>query len=205
MIRILNWIARIAEFIAAMALAAIFITFLAQIFTRYGAKIAWLMPIPSISEWMLTLEPIGWTVNLISLLWVWIIFFGCSFFVNEKDHVTFDVLYLAMPRRGRQILALITAVIMIAVMLYSYGPTWDVIMNSRLMELKKIQTLSNPFNGEKIPVRWLFMSYVLLMTAVIVRYLWRIYTVIKFDPPGTELDEILTSEEHAGAERPHEH
>ena len=74
-----------------MILAAIFIIFLLQIFTRYAPKIAWLMPIPPIHDWMMALEPIGWTVNLISLLWVWLIFFGCAFFVRESDHVAFDV------------------------------------------------------------------------------------------------------------------
>lgn len=55
---ILKWFTRCAEFIAAMALAAIFATFLLQILFRY-------MPF---------LEPIGWSVVLISLLWVFVIF-----------------------------------------------------------------------------------------------------------------------------------
>ena len=38
---ILKRISRVAEFIAAMVLAAIFIIFLLQIFTRYAPKIAW--------------------------------------------------------------------------------------------------------------------------------------------------------------------
>ena len=64
---ILKWFTRGAEFITAMALAAIFATFLLQILFRY-------MPF---------LEPIGWSVVLISLLWVFVIFFGCSFIVRE--------------------------------------------------------------------------------------------------------------------------
>ena len=51
-------IVRTAEFIAAMLLAAIFITFLLQIFTRYAPKIAWLMPISNIEDWMKSLVPI---------------------------------------------------------------------------------------------------------------------------------------------------
>ena len=92
-----KWFSRSTEFIAAMMLAAIFFTFLVQIFTRYSAKIAWLMPIPPISAWMSSLQPLGWTVNLISLLWVWVVFFGCSFIVRERDHVTFDILYFLNP------------------------------------------------------------------------------------------------------------
>ena len=170
---ILKRISRVAEFIAAMVLAAIFIIFLLQIFTRYAPKIAWLMPIPPIHDWMMALVPIGWTVNLISLLWVWLIFFGCAFFVRESDHVAFDVFFQALSRFWQRYLAMTTALIMVAAMLYSFGPTWDAIFGSRLMELKKIQTLRVPVTGDKIPIKWLFASYVMLMIVITLRYLWR--------------------------------
>ena len=169
---ILRRISRVAEFIAAIILAAIFIIFLLQIFTRYAPKIAWLMPIPPINDWMMTLEPIGWTVNLISLLWVWLIFFGCAFFVRESDHVAFDVFFQALSRAWQRYFAVTTALIMVAAMLYSFAPTWDAIFGSRLMELKKIQTLRIPITGDKIPIKWLFASYILLMIVITLRYLW---------------------------------
>ena len=170
---ILKRISRVAQFIAAMVLAAIFIIFLLQIFTRYAPKIAWLMPIPPIHDWMMALEPIGWTVNLISLLWVWLIFFGCAFFVRESDHVAFDVFFQALSRSWQRYFAMATALIMVVAMLYSFGPTWDAIFGSRLMELKKIQTLRVPVTGDKIPIKWLFASYILLMIVITLRYLWR--------------------------------
>ncbi|SPJ28919.1 TRAP transporter small permease [Falsiruegeria mediterranea] len=197
---ILTRLSRIAEFIAAMALAAVFVTFLIQIFTRYAAKIAWLVPIPPISDWMASLEPIGWTVNLISLLWVWTVFFGCAFIVRARDHVTFDVLYLATPRKTQRILALLSALGLIAAMLYSFPATWDAIFGNRLMDLKKIQTLRMPITGDKIAIKWLFAAYILLMIATIVRYLWRLYSVVRHGPPETEMEEILsdkTGEEDA--------
>ena len=170
---ILKRISRAAEFIAAMVLATIFIIFLLQIFTRYAPKIAWLMPIPPIHDWMMALEPIGWTVNLISLLWVWLIFFGCSLIVNESDHVAFDVFFQALSRSWQRHFAMATALIMVVAMLYSFGPTWDAIFGSRLMELKKIQTLRIPVTGDKIQIKWLFASYILLMIVITLRYLWR--------------------------------
>lgn len=188
---ILKWFTRGAEFIAAMALAAIFITFLVQIFSRYAAKIAWLMPIPGISEWMATLQPVGWTVNLISLLWVWVIFFSCAFFVRERDHVAFDILYHAAPERGRKIMAIAGAVFVIGIMVYSFIPTWEAIMTSRLMELKKIQTLRIPITGDKIPVKWLFASYVLLMVVVIIRYLWTLIYIAKHGAPKDHQEQLL--------------
>ena len=187
--RILKRISRVAEFIAAIILAAIFLIFLLQIFTRYAPKIAWLMPIQSIHNWMIALEPIGWTVNLISLLWVWLIFFGCAFFVRESDHVAFDLFFQTLSRYWQRYLAMATALIMVAAMLYSFGPTWDAIFGSRLMELKKIQTLRVPITGDKIPVKWLFASYIMLMIAITLRYMWRGFmlartTVLRMDSNG---------------------
>ncbi len=171
---ILRRICRVAETISAMILAAIFIIFLLQIFTRYAPKIAWLMPVTPIYDWMIALEPIGWTVNLISLLWVWLIFFGCAFFVRDGDHVAFDILFQALSRSWQRYLAMATALIMVAAMVYSFGPTWEAIFGSRLMELKKIQTLRLPITGDKIPIKWLFASYILMMIVITLRYLWRV-------------------------------
>lgn len=174
-----KWFTRGAEFIAAMCLAAIFITFLLQIVFRY---------VPF-------LEPIGWSVVLISLLWVFVIFFGCSFIVRESDHVTFDILYLAAPPKARRVLALITAVLMVVAMMYSLPSVWDTVFANRLMELKKIQTLRVPITGGKIPIKWLFAPFVMMMIVVTIRYVWRIFTVIRFGAPETEMEALVASDD----------
>lgn len=189
---IFSRLSQLADFIAAMALAAVFITFLVQIFSRYAAKIAWMMPLPSVSQWMGSLEPIGWTVNLISLLWVWIVFFGAAFIVKPRDHVTFDVLYLALPHKMRRIMAFLSAVGLLAVMVYSFPATWDFVFANRLLELKKIQTLSMPVTGEKIPMKWLFVPYVVLMVATILRAIWQIVYTLKWGAPETAVDAIIS-------------
>lgn len=178
MSNLLKWFTRGAEFIAAMALAAIFVTFLLQILFRY---------VPF-------LEPIGWSVVLISLLWVFVIFFGCAFIVRESDHVAFDIVYLAVPRKGRRILALITAVLMVAAMLYALPPTWERVFENRLMDLKSIQTIRMPITGDKIAIKWLFAPFVMLMIVVTLRYLWRIFTVLRYGPPETEMEMLLGGE-----------
>jgi C4-dicarboxylate transporter DctQ subunit len=173
-----------------MILAAIFIIFLLQIFARYTSKIAWLMPIEQASNWMLSVEPLGWTLNLISLLWVWLIFFGCSFVVRERDHVTFDILYLALPDHLRRIAIIIVSLTMIFALLWSFLPTWDAIFGSRLMELKKIQTLRIPITGDKIQMKWLFASYITLMIVVLLRYTWICYEVSVKGPPKRTIEEL---------------
>ena len=185
-----RWLTRGCEFIAAIILAAIFIIFLLQIFARYTSKIAWIMPIEQVSNWMLSVEPLGWTLNLISLLWVWLIFFGCSFVVRERDHVTFDILYLALPDHLRRIAIIIVSLTMIFALLWSFLPTWDAIFGSRLMELKKIQTLRIPVTGDKIQIKWLFASYITLMIVVLLRYTWICYEVSVKGPPKKAIEEL---------------
>lgn len=177
-----KWFTRGAEFIAAMVLAAIFIIFLLGIVFRY---------VPF-------LEPIGWSVVLVSLLWVWLIFFGASFIVRETDHVNFDVLYLAVPRPARKVLALLTAVLMIVAMVYTFPAVWETVFANRLMDLKKIQTLRVPITGDKIAIKWLFAPFVMMMVVVTLRYVWRIYTVLKYGPPATELEAIASVDDAKG-------
>jgi C4-dicarboxylate transporter DctQ subunit len=152
------------------------------------------MPIEQASYWMLSVEPLGWTLNLISLLWVWLIFFGCSFVVRERDHVTFDILYLALPDHLRRIAIIIVSLTMIFALLWSFLPTWDAIFGSRLMELKKIQTLRIPITGDKIQIKWLFASYITLMIVVLLRYTWVCYEVSVKGPPKRAIEELSSAQ-----------
>ena len=182
-------LSRVAEAIAATALAAIFIVFLLQIFTRYSGKLSQWMPVENLSLWMSEIEPLRWTVYLISLLWVWLIFLGCSFVVRERDHVAFDILYQAAPPRLRKIMTILGAIILIAVMLISLPATWEAIMANRLMELKKLQTLRLPITGDKIAIKWLFFPYLVLMAVLIIRSISRIFVELRTNNQNPELDE----------------
>ena len=64
-------------------------------------------------------------------------------------------------------------------MIWSLGPVWDAIFGSRLMELKKIQTLRIPITGDRIAMKWLFAPYVLLMVVLIVRYSYSVVELLK--------------------------
>ena len=186
---LMNRLTRIAEAIAATALAAMFIIFLLQIFTRYSGKLSQWMPVPNLSLWMSEIEPLRWTVYLISLIWVWLIFFGCSFVVRERDHVAFDIFHQAAPPRIRKIMTVLGAIILLAVMLISLPATWDAIMANRLMELKKLQTLRMPITGNKIAIKWLFFPYLVLMAAIIIRSCFRIFVALRMNNQNTEVDE----------------
>jgi C4-dicarboxylate transporter DctQ subunit len=87
-----------------------------------------------------------------------------------------------MPTSGKRVFKLIIAIVLVAAMLASLAPMWDAIFGSRLMELKKIQTLRVPFTGDKIAIKWLFAPYVLLMIALIVRYSFSVVSVLRGEP-----------------------
>ena len=151
-----KWFNRGTEFIAAAMLAAMFLTFVLQIFSRY-----------------VLLEPFGWTLELCLALWVWIVFWGNAFIVRERDHVSFDILYLAVPRKARQILALVSAAAIVVAMAWSFLPTWDYI---DFLKIKKSATL-------KIPMRSIFAIYGIFMIAVALRYAWRFVRILRDGPP----------------------
>jgi C4-dicarboxylate transporter DctQ subunit len=161
---------RLTEAIAGGMLAAIFLIFLLQIALRY------------------LFTPAGWTLELIGILWVWVIFFSCAFVVRERDHVKFDILYLAAPRRVRQVFALIGAAAIVIGMLYTFLPTWDYI---EWMKIRKTSTVRNPLTGNKIPLRDVFSIYAVFMLAVAARYGWMFANILRNGPPKTEIELVV--------------
>lgn len=170
MTKLIKGFSRLAEMIAGGLLAAIFITFLLQIVLRYF------------------FTPVGWTLELIGILWVWVIFFSCAFVVRERDHVKFDIIYLAVPRGVRRVMALLSAAAIVVGMIYSFLPTWDYI---DWMKIRKTSTVRNPFTGSKIPMRDIFSVYAVFMLAVGARYAWLFIDVFRNGPPKTELEVVV--------------
>ena len=180
-VKLRYWSNRFVKFILALTLATIFITFLSQIFARYAPKLGAFIPVDSVALWLDSVEPIGWTVNLISLLWVWLVFLGCAFVVRERDHVVFDVFTQAMSPRWSLICKIVVALTVLSAMVWSFVPVWEATFGSRLMDLKKIQTLRIPITGDKIAIKWLFAPYVILMVALVVRYIFVLVQALGLD------------------------
>lgn len=171
-----NVFRHVAEFISAGLLASVFVVFLLQILFRYVLR-----------------DPLGWTLELCLILWVWIVFFGCAFIVRHKDHVTFDILYLAAPRPIRLVFAIIACLAIVLGFLWAFVPTWDYI---DWMKMRKTATFRNPFDGAKIPLRTIFMVYAIFMLAVVVQFAVRLARLLtKPDELERELEDDLASSE----------
>ncbi|MFC6637184.1 TRAP transporter small permease [Sulfitobacter sediminilitoris] len=131
---------------------------------------------------------LGWTLELIGILWVWVIFFSCAFVVREHEHVKFDIIYLAVPTKIRRIFALVSAAAIVAGMLYALLPTWDYI---DFMRVRRTATVTNPLSGNKIQLRTIFLIYAIFLVAVAARYGWQLWNVWRNGPPKTELEVAL--------------
>lgn len=159
--------ARIAEALAAAMLAAMFLTFLLQIFSRY-----------------VMVQPFGWTLELCLTLWVWIVFFGCAFVVRDRDHVTFDILYLAAPPGPRKFMALVSAGAVAIGLTLSLLPTWDWI---DFLKIKRSATLG-------VPLRTIYSVYALFLVVVALRAAWSFAQILRHGAPDHD-HEIHVGEE----------
>lgn len=191
-----KWVSRISDAIAATLLAAIFFIFLLQIGSRYAPQIVDYFGLDEPFPILASIKPLGWTLELIAILWVWVIFFSCAFVVREYDHVKFDIIYLSVSRNVRTIFAIISALSIAAGLLYAFLPTWDYI---DWMKIRKTSTVRNPFTGDKIPLRTIFSVYGAFMLVVAARYAWMAIDTYRWGPPMTELEVVLKSEATAEA------
>ena len=145
--------------IAALMLGALFITFLIQIAARY-----------------LFNAPALWTLEACLTLWLWVVFWGGAFVLQEKDHVRFDVLYGAVRARTRRIFALISAVAIGAGFLAALPATWNYIT---FYKIKGSVVLN-------IRLDIVFSIYGVFATVLVVRYFWRAWLLAR----GADPDEL---------------
>lgn len=177
---------KLAEGVSALMMAAIFGTFILQIFVRYASGSQWFV---SIFGNAIDASAFGWTVEFILVLWLWTIFWGLAFVVRDSDHVTFDIIYNMAGRRTRKVLAATGALIIAAALWSSIGPTYD---RMKLLQLKSSATL---------PVKMLpvYSIYFVFLAAVGLRYALRAWDCLH---PGADRELHMPSyEEPASAEK----
>ncbi len=137
-----------AEMVAAGLLAALFATFLLQIFTRYVISAS-----------------LGWTVELCLTLWLWQIFWSSAFLLRNQDQVRFDVLYHWAGHKTRRIFALVSALAIAASFAVSFPATWNYVT---FYKIKKSAVL-----GWRLDL--VFGVYLLFAAAMIIVYFWRVW------------------------------
>ncbi|MDC1133256.1 TRAP transporter small permease subunit [Candidatus Pelagibacter sp.] len=159
-----------SKIIAATLLAALFVTFLLQIFSRYVLN-----------------SPFGWTLELCRILWVWIVFFCCAFLVQEKDHVKFNLIYSASSNKSKFIMSIVSCLAIVAIMGWALLPTMDYI---DWMKMRKTSTVRLPITGEKIKLSYVFSIYGIFMISLIVHYIWKLKKIIQKGPENSDQNKL---------------
>jgi TRAP-type C4-dicarboxylate transport system permease small subunit len=151
---LLKFLHKRAEDVMVALVAVMFTSFIIQIAARYIFN-----------------APTDWTHELILITWVWLVFWGAAFFLEDKDHVKFDVLYNMFPERIRRRLALISAVALGAGFLASVPATWDFI------SFKKIRA------SDTLHLRFdiIFGIYLVFLVSTILHYALRAIRLVRGD------------------------
>jgi len=90
---------RLAELIGAALFAVMLGAFLLQVFMRFVLN-----------------RPLAWTDEVAVLAYIWVIFWGAAFMLPEREQVTFDLAWQALPARGRRVAGIAGALLVAGLM-----------------------------------------------------------------------------------------
>jgi C4-dicarboxylate transporter, DctQ subunit len=152
----LRWLQRRAENIAALMLAVMFAAFVVQIVFRYFLNF-----------------PVGWTSELTVVMWLWIVLWGASFVLKENEEVRFDLITASVGRRARIAMGLAASVTLVILYGASLVPSWKYVT---FMAVEKSSYL-------KVRMDWMFSIYILFLVAILARYLWIVWHLVRGREP----------------------
>ncbi len=151
-----GWLYRRGENVLMAMLTTLFVAFLLQIVFRY------------VLNW-----PTGWTNELSAILWIWIVLWGAAFVVTEEEELRFDLIYASVGRRTRNTMFVICA----ASVIFLYGISLPAVVDYvTFMKVERSAYMGIRFD-------WLFSIYVVFAVAVIVRYIWLSWQVLRGSAP----------------------
>lgn len=159
---VLGFLKARAENVAVALMTAMFATFILQIGSRYVFN-----------------APLGWTLELCLTLWLWVVFWGAAFCLDDRDHVKFDLFYAGAGARARRVMAAVSAVAIIAGFVAALPATIDYIT---FYKIKKSTVM-------RIRLDVVFSVYAVFALAVIAHYAWRLWLIVRgrrFEAPAAE-------------------
>jgi C4-dicarboxylate transporter DctQ subunit len=151
-----EWLRRRAENVLATLMAVMFLAFIAQIVFRYLMKF-----------------PIGWTSELTVITWLWLVLWGAAFVVTEAEEIRFDLIYGSVGTRVRRVIAVMTAVALLALYSMSLPAVVDYVT------FMKVQSTAYL----KIRFDLLFSIYVIFAVAILIRYAWILWRALRGSAP----------------------
>jgi len=155
-----RWLRRRAENIAAFMLAAMFVCFILQIFSRYVLN-----------------SPLGWTEEVSTLMWIWGVLWGAVFVLDEKDEVRFDIIYSAVKERTRRVFTVITGIALVIMYSVSLPAATSYVT---FMKVERSAYLG-------IRLDYLYSIFLVFTVAAIVRYAWLAWRALRGRAPEVDL------------------
>lgn len=132
--------------------ATLFCVFVVQVTARFGFN-----------------KPIPWTDELAVVLYVWVILWCAAFVVPAREHVVFDLVWNLVGRRTRQGMTIAGNSLVGTLAAWAIPGCWDYV---RFMGREGTPVLGIPFS-------WVFLPFVGLLAALVVRSLWGIAQALR--------------------------
>ena len=145
----------VVDFIEIQLPIAVFVTlflaFLINVFFRYVVK-----------------HPQNWTFELSVNAFVIVGLLGACAAYRKEDHVVFDLLYVRLNSKGQNILRMVSYIIVIIF--------FSVAIPGSVMYLVKLPAVTSIM---RIPLRFIFVSFPILMISTVIRSAYRLVLDIK--------------------------
>ena len=142
------WPKKAADLIGGTLFLTLFIVFVIQVTARFGFN-----------------RPMAWTDEAAVILYVWVILWSAAFVVPEREHVAFDLIWNSVNLPTRKVMRVSGNLLIGGVALYGIPATWDYV---HFMKRE-----SSPVLG--ISFMLVFLPFVLLLVALVVRSAWAIW------------------------------
>ena len=143
-----QWPKKAADLIGGTLFLTLFIVFVIQVTARFGFN-----------------RPMAWTDEAAVILYVWVILWSAAFVVPEREHVAFDLIWNSVNLPTRKVMRVAGNLLIGGVALYGIPATWDYV---HFMKRE-----SSPVLG--ISFMLVFLPFVLLLVALVVRSAWAIW------------------------------
>ncbi len=138
----MRWLKRIADALGGLLFLTLFITFLFQITARFFFN-----------------KPLAWTDELAVILYIWVILWASAFIVSEREHVMFDLIWNWGSLGLRRVMRIAGNLLLGGLALAAIPGSWDYV---HFMAREGTPVLGISF-------QWVFMPFVLLLIAIVVR------------------------------------
>ena len=128
----------------------LFVVFIIQIAARFGFN-----------------KPLPWTDEAAVILYVWVILWAAAAVVPEREHVVFDLVWNSVNTRTRQAMRIVGNLMVGGLALVAIPASWDYV---HFMARE---------GSPVLPFMWIFLPFVLLLIALVIRSAWAIWNAVR--------------------------